>query len=99
MLGIWLGVSHRVGSALCYWILSEKGRVLSKTTAQLLTAEETIYIIFQEQIRDYHGSLEDVLGSQDFGTSLDGYDYLINDDKYGIAKGNPNEWGYQRPPY
>ena len=27
MLGRWLGVSHRVGSALCYWILSEKEKV------------------------------------------------------------------------
>ena len=24
MLGQWLGVSHRVGSVLCYWIISEK---------------------------------------------------------------------------
>ena len=28
MLGQWIGVSHRVGSALCYWIISEKGKVL-----------------------------------------------------------------------
>ena len=25
----WLIISHRVGSALCYWILSEKGNILS----------------------------------------------------------------------
>ena len=24
MLGQWIGLSNRVGSALCYWILSEK---------------------------------------------------------------------------
>ena len=24
MLGRWIGLSHRVGSALCYWIISEK---------------------------------------------------------------------------
>ena len=29
MLGLWLGLSHRVGSALYYWILSEKVKVLS----------------------------------------------------------------------
>ena len=29
MLGGWLGVSHRVGSAIYYCILSDKGKVLS----------------------------------------------------------------------
>ena len=37
MLGRCLGVSHRVGSALCYRILSEKVKVLSKTTFHHLT--------------------------------------------------------------
>ena len=36
----WLGVSHRVGSDLFYWVLSEKGKVLSQTTVQHLTAVE-----------------------------------------------------------
>ena len=70
MLVQWLGVSHRVVSALCDWILSEKGKVLSQTTVHYLTAEEPIDPDVQERIRDYHGSLEDSLGSEEFGTSL-----------------------------
>ena len=46
----------------------------------------------------YHGSLGDKLGSEDFGTSLDGYDSFTNHDKEGIAKGDPNKEGYQGPP-
>ena len=42
--------------------------------------------------------MEDVLGSEDFGTSLYGYDSFINDDEEGIATGDPNEEGYQGPP-
>ena len=99
MLGIWLGVSHRVGSALCYWILSEKVNFLSQTKVQHLTAEEPRDTDGQELIRDYHGFLEDVLGSKDFGTSLDGYDSFVNDDEEGIAKFDPNKEGYQGPPY
>ena len=79
LLGKWLGVSHRVGSTLCYWIISEKGGVLSLTTVQHLTAEEPIDHVVQERIRDYHGSLEDGIGSEDFSTSLDGYDSFNND--------------------
>ena len=57
MLGLWLGLSHRVVSSLCYWILSKKGKVLSKTTVQHLTDEEPRDTDVQELIRDYHGSL------------------------------------------
>eukprot|EP00934_Nitzschia_sp_Nitz4_P003754 Nitzschia sp. Nitz4//scaffold67_size101165//3194//3652//NITZ4_004519-RA/size101165-processed-gene-0.55-mRNA-1//-1//CDS//3329556444//3744//frame0 len=32
--GCWLGVSHRQGGALCYWILAQSGQVLSRTTVQ-----------------------------------------------------------------
>ena len=99
MLGRWIGVLHIVGSALCNWIISDKGKFLSRTTVQHITAEEPIYPDVQEQICDYHGSLEDIIGSKDFGTSLYVYESLINDDEGGVAKGENNEEGYQGPPY
>ena len=77
-LGQWLGISHRVGSALCYLIISEKGKVLSLTTVKHLTDEEPRDTDFQEQIRDYHGSLEYAIG---IGTSLDRYESSNNDDE------------------
>ena len=98
MLVLWLDVSHRVVSAQCYWIISGKGKVLSRNKVQHLTDEEPRYPDVQEQICDYHGSLEDALGSKEFGTILDGYDSFINDDKEGITKGDPNEEGYQGHP-
>ena len=39
MFGQFLGVSHRVGSPLCYCIISEKVKVLSLTTVQHRTNE------------------------------------------------------------
>ena len=33
-IGRWLGVAHHVGSALCYWILNEKGNVIARSTVQ-----------------------------------------------------------------
>ena len=90
LLGLWIGLSRRVGSALCYWILSEKVNFLSQTTVQHLTTEEPRDTDVQEMIRDYHSSLEYVLVSEDFCTSLYVYDSFINDDEEGIAKGDPN---------
>ena len=98
-MGQWIVVSHRFGSILCYWIISEKGKVLSRTTVQHLTAEEPRDPDVQERIRDYHGSLEDVLGSKDHGTSFCGYNYFMNDDEEGIPKGDTNKEGYRGPPY
>ena len=92
-----LGVSYGVGSALCYWIISEKGKVLSQITVQHLTSEEKICPDGQERIRDYHGSLEDAPRSEGFGTNLDGYDSFMNYDEEGIAKCETNEEGYQGP--
>ena len=38
--GRWLGVSHRIGSALCYWVIDAKGQVLACTTVQHVTDQE-----------------------------------------------------------
>ena len=40
LLGRWLGVAHRVGSSLCYWVLTESGKVLTRTTIQHITNDE-----------------------------------------------------------
>ena len=33
-VGRWLGVAHRVGSDMCFWVLKENGNVLARTTVQ-----------------------------------------------------------------
>ena len=91
-------VSHRVRSALCYCILSEKGKVLSSTTGQHLTADRPRDANIQERIRDYHVLLEATLGSEYLGTSLVGYDSFINNDEEGTEKFDPNKEEYQGLP-
>ena len=39
-LGRWLGVSHRVGSALCYHFLKSNGEIESRTTVQHVTQDD-----------------------------------------------------------
>ena len=38
--GRWLGISHRVGSALCYYIINGNGKVLSRTSVQPVTESD-----------------------------------------------------------
>ena len=71
---------------------------LWKIYLEAMIAEESRDTDVQERIRVFFCSLEDSLGSDDFCTSLDGYDSFINDDEEGIAKGDPNEEGYQGTP-
>jgi len=39
-LGRWLGVSHRVGQAMCFWILTGNGTVISRSSVQALNPDE-----------------------------------------------------------
>ena len=36
-IGRWLGVAHRVGNLMSYWILTQTGRVIARTTVQRVT--------------------------------------------------------------
>ena len=31
-LGRWLGISHKIGSDMCYWVLTVSGNVIARTT-------------------------------------------------------------------
>ena len=39
-LGYWLGVAHRIGSDLCYWVLTKSGKIVARTTVQHVTKED-----------------------------------------------------------
>jgi hypothetical protein len=39
-LGRWLGISHRIGSDMCYWVLTDSGQVISCATVQHVTTAE-----------------------------------------------------------
>jgi hypothetical protein len=53
LIGRWLGVSHRVGSLMSYWILTQKGTVISRTTVQHVTNLEKQTDEFRSAIEEY----------------------------------------------
>ena len=40
-MGKWLGISHRVGSLVSYWVLTDNGTVVSRTTVSWVTNIES----------------------------------------------------------
>jgi hypothetical protein len=52
-LGRWLGVAHRIGRDMCYWVIPVSGVVLSRTTVQHVTPLELQVPEFQDQVREF----------------------------------------------
>ena len=78
-LGQWLGVSHRVGSLMSYWILTQKGNVISPTMVSRVMNLET-------QV-DSTKSCQ-----QEFGTAITD---RLNDEAHIIIEGGksqPYDW-------
>ena len=46
--GRWLGISHRFGTGMCYWVLNKKGNVISRSTVQHVTKENPLDTTLEE---------------------------------------------------
>ena len=51
-IGIWLDISHQVGSELCYWILTDKVTIFPRTTVQHVTTNETKGPNISDKVKD-----------------------------------------------
>jgi hypothetical protein len=63
-LGRWLGVSHRVGNLMAYWVLPESGIPISVTTVQRLTRLEMQTDEWKARMADYECRLKERLGDE-----------------------------------
>ena len=78
-LGRWLGVSHRVGSLMSYWILTIKCNVISRTTVSRVTNLEMQEDLNKSHISEFDAAIKDGL----------------NDDAHVIVEGgktHPFDW-------
>ena len=60
-IGRWLGVAHRVGNLMSYWILTEAGRVIARTTVQRVTNLELSTVEVQQRCQHYDERVTEVL--------------------------------------
>ena len=78
-IGRWLGVSHRVGGLMSYWVLTRTGAVISRTTVQRITNLEKETDEVRASINEF-----DVEISRRFKEE--------EDLTYDGAKPNPEDW-------
>ena len=57
-IGRWLGVSHKVGQLMSYWILTKYGKVISCTTVQRLTKLEQQSNEWQDRMKQYSENID-----------------------------------------
>ena len=79
-IGRWLGVSHRVGSAMCYWILTNTGQVVAHTTVQHITKLEIQQEGIMNQIRAFHQELDSKIGDDQYIDKDLDFSTFMNDD-------------------
>jgi len=79
-IGRWLGPSHHIGSALCYYILTEKATVLSRPSVQHFTKEKFETIDMKDRVRIYHETLNQNIDlTSEYNNEEDGDDFITDD--------------------
>ena len=61
----WIGVAHRVGQAMCFWILPPSGIPIARTTVQAITKSELATREVKEQLRECDAAIISNLGDID----------------------------------
>ena len=75
--GRWLGVSHRTGSLISYWVLTQNGYVISRTTVQRLTNLENELLENQETFSEFDEQIKGIIREYDFPPEGNKPDQLI----------------------
>ena len=90
-LGQWLGVSHCIGSALCYWVIDEKGTVYSTTMVQHVTNQDLKSEDIRRQFELLDQRLNERLDDQNF-VSPDALNMLYEEDLEPDYINNPQQY-------
>ena len=86
-LARWLGISHRVGSDLCYWLITESGKIISKTSVEHVIRDDYVDPERKTLIDHFNATLTRNLDDEGFEIEGDGsyksfrtLDYDFDDD-------------------
>ena len=67
-LGRWLGVSHRIGSAMSYWILTDKCEIMSRVSVSRVTNLEQETNEVKQRQEEFSKAIAPRLGNEEFTT-------------------------------
>ena len=87
-LGRWLGISHRVGSDMCYWIITDSGKLVSKTSVEHVIRDDYLNPEVKKQIDEFNDKLDKRLDDSKFilegSPHFTDLDYDDDDHNHGV---------------
>jgi hypothetical protein len=79
-IGRWLGIAHRVGSDMTYWILTETGNVIARSTVQHVTISDLATSAVQTRVDTFTNNLTERLADDNFTTDLPNHVFYLQDE-------------------
>ena len=79
-IGRFLGVAHRIGTKLCYWVLKSSGHVIARTTVQHITREDLAVQETMDRVTAYNKDITDRLDDTKFVDGFIPLDDIFDDD-------------------
>jgi hypothetical protein len=67
-LGRWLGVAHRIGQALCYYLLNQNAQIIVRSTVQRISQDELQTQVNIAAIKEFNDEIERRIGK--YGTGV-----------------------------
>jgi len=87
-IGRWLGIAHRVGQAMCYWVLPPSGVPIARTTIQAISKDELKTDVISGQLQAYDAEMAIKLGPK---LSNDTTSFALNLRLYREDEDNEND--------
>ena len=70
-LGQCIGVSHRIGSCMCYFILKKSGTLVAETTVQHVTRDKIIDYDTAAQVENFNTDINERLDDKKIGSNTE----------------------------
>ena len=92
LFGRWLGVSHRVGNLMSFWILTSHGKIISRTTVQRVTNLEMTTTEVKQRRQEYDERIKEIMNDanhvvhEDNERQLQDWDDYTEDNDEDFAK-------------
>lgn len=80
LIGRWLGIAHRIGSNMTYWILTKAGHVIARSTVQHVVTSDMTQPVVQELVKAFDTAITIHLMDDNFQQAEQGVFYLEDED-------------------
>ena len=88
-LARWVGVAHRIGSTMCYWLIPESGSLIANTSVQHVIRDDYMNPEIKQLIDQFNTNLADRLDDKNFTINNETTKPL---DIYDVDDANDQSW-------